>query len=670
MTYSASERREEAEVAVETQAIEALLKENRSFPPPEDFARRANLNDPGIYTRAAEDPEAFWADVARELDWFRPWERVLEWNIPFAKWFLGGRLNACYNCVDRHVRTARRNKAAIVWEGENGESRVLTYWDLYREVNRFASVLREHFGIRKGDRVCIYMPMVPELPIAMLACARIGAVHTVVFGGFSAESLKERINDCQCRLVITADGGYRRGTVIPLKRSVDEALQECPSVEGVVVVRRLGMGLTDATFTHMQEVRDHWWHRVIEDVSPRSECEPMDSEDLLFILYTSGSTGKPKGIVHTTGGYLTGVYATTKWVFDIKEEDVFWCTADCGWVTGHSYLVYGPLANGATIVMYEGAPDFPDRDRFWAICEKYGVTVFYTAPTAIRAFMKWGTHHVEKHDLSTLRLIGSVGEPINPEAWMWYHQNIGGGRCPVVDTWWQTETGHILISPLPGITTTRPGSATFPLPGIEADVVDEAGNSVPPGGGGYLVLKRPWPGMLRGLYGDPERYREVYWSRYGTMYFAGDGAKRDEDGYFWLLGRVDDVMNVAGHRISTMEVESALVDHPAVAEAAVIGKHHDLKGQAIAAFVTVKDGFKAGGELQDELKEHVVRKIGAISRPDDIIFTSELPKTRSGKIMRRLLRDIAEGRALGDTTTLADPNVVAMLRERYEEEGG
>lgn len=657
-------------MAVETQAIEALLKENRSFPPPEDFARRANLNDPGIYTRAAEDPEAFWADVARELDWFRPWERVLEWNIPFAKWFLGGRLNACYNCVDRHVRTARRNKAAIVWEGENGESRVLTYWDLYREVNRFASVLREHFGIRKGDRVCIYMPMVPELPIAMLACARIGAVHTVVFGGFSAESLKERINDCQCRLVITADGGYRRGTVIPLKRSVDEALQECPSVEGVVVVRRLGMGLTDATFTHMQEVRDHWWHRVIEDVSPRSECEPMDSEDLLFILYTSGSTGKPKGIVHTTGGYLTGVYATTKWVFDIKEEDVFWCTADCGWVTGHSYLVYGPLANGATIVMYEGAPDFPDRDRFWAICEKYGVTVFYTAPTAIRAFMKWGTHHVEKHDLSTLRLIGSVGEPINPEAWMWYHQNIGGGRCPVVDTWWQTETGHILISPLPGITTTRPGSATFPLPGIEADVVDEAGNSVPPGGGGYLVLKRPWPGMLRGLYGDPERYREVYWSRYGTMYFAGDGAKRDEDGYFWLLGRVDDVMNVAGHRISTMEVESALVDHPAVAEAAVIGKHHDLKGQAIAAFVTVKDGFKAGGELQDELKEHVVRKIGAISRPDDIIFTSELPKTRSGKIMRRLLRDIAEGRALGDTTTLADPNVVAMLRERYEEEGG
>jgi acetyl-CoA synthetase len=670
MTYSASERREEAEVAVETQAIEALLKENRSFPPPEDFARRANLNDPGIYTRAAEDPEAFWADVARELDWFRPWKRVLDWDIPFAKWFVGGKLNACYNCVDRHVRTARRNKAAIVWEGENGESRVLTYWDLYREVNRFASVLREHFGIRKGDRVCIYMPMVPELPIAMLACARIGAVHTVVFGGFSAESLKERINDCQCRLVITADGGYRRGTVIPLKRSVDEALQECPSVEGVVVVRRLGMGLTDATFTHMQEVRDHWWHRVIEDVSPRSECEPMDSEDLLFILYTSGSTGKPKGIVHTTGGYLTGVYATTKWVFDIKEEDVFWCTADCGWVTGHSYLVYGPLANGATIVMYEGAPDFPDRDRFWAICEKYGVTVFYTAPTAIRAFMKWGTHHVEKHDLSTLRLIGSVGEPINPEAWMWYHQNIGGGRCPVVDTWWQTETGHILISPLPGITTTRPGSATFPLPGIEADVVDEAGNSVPPGGGGYLVLKRPWPGMLRGLYGDPERYRDVYWSRYGTMYFAGDGAKRDEDGYFWLLGRVDDVMNVAGHRISTMEVESALVDHPAVAEAAVIGKHHDLKGQAIAAFVTVKDGFKAGGELQDELKEHVVRKIGAISRPDDIIFTSELPKTRSGKIMRRLLRDIAEGRALGDTTTLADPNVVAMLRERYEEEGG
>lgn len=658
-------------MAVELQAIEALLQEDRSFPPPPSFAAQANLRDPEIYQRAAEDVEGFWADVARELHWFKPWDATLKWEPPFAQWFVGGKLNAAYNCVDRHLSTARRNKAAIIWEGENGETRVLTYWDLWREVNRFASVLKEHFGIQKGDRVCIYLPMVPELAIAMLACARIGAVHTVVFGGFSADSLSDRINDCQCRLVITADGGYRRGQVVALKRNVDQALKSCPSVEGVVVVRRLGLGLTDATFTHMHEVRDHWWHRVSEDVTGKAECEEMDSEDMLYILYTSGSTGKPKGIVHTTGGYLAGCYATSKWVFDLKEDDVYWCTADCGWVTGHSYVVYGPLAAGATIVMYEGAPDFPDKDRFWSICEKYGVTVFYTAPTAIRAFMKWGTDHVTRHDLSQLRLIGSVGEPINPQAWMWYQLNVGGGRCPVVDTWWQTETGHIMISPLPGITETKPGSATKPLPGIMAEVVDERGEPVPPGGGGYLVLKHPWPGMLRGLYGDEERFRQVYWSKYpnGT-YFAGDGAKRDESGNFWLLGRVDDVMNVAGHRISTMEVESALVDHDAVAEAAVIGKAHDLKGQAIAAFVTVKDTYRADSELVDDLKEHVVQKIGAISRPDDIIFTSELPKTRSGKIMRRLLRDIAEGRALGDTTTLADPNVVADLRSRYEEEGG
>lgn len=656
-------------MAVEVRAIEALLKEERHFKPTPQFAEQAILNDPEIYERSLKDPAAFWAEIAGELDWFKPWEKVLEWEPPHAKWFLGGKLNACYNCVDRHIQGSRRNKAAIIWEGENGETRSLTYWDLYREVKRFASVLKEHFGIQTGDRICIYMPMVPELVIAMLACARVGAIHSVVFGGFSADSLQDRINDSQCRLVITADGGYRRGTIVPLKRNVDEALKNCPSVEGVVVVRRIGHGLTDATFAHMEEVRDHWWHRVMEDVSGQAECEEMDSEDMLFILYTSGSTGKPKGIVHTTGGYLTGVYATTKWVFDLKENDVYWCTADCGWVTGHSYIVYGPLANGATVVMYEGAPDFPEKDRFWSICEKYGVTVFYTAPTAIRAFMKWGTEYPARRDLSQLRLLGSVGEPINPEAWIWYHQNIGGGRCPVVDTWWQTETGHILISPLPGITETKPGSATRPLPGIVADVVDEQGQSVPPGGGGYLVLKHPWPGMLRTLYGDDERFQQVYWSKYPGIYFTGDGAKRDEDGYIWLLGRVDDVMNVAGHRISTMEVESALVDHPSVAEAAVIGKQHEVKGQAISAFVTLKEGQRGTGEMIDDLREHVVKKIGAISRPDDIIFTSELPKTRSGKIMRRLLRDIAEGRALGDTTTLADPNVVASLRERYEEEG-
>jgi len=643
-------------------AIEALLRENRHFPPPESFRAQANVNDPAIYERAAQDPEAFWAGFASELEWFEPWFKVLEWEPPHARWFVGGKLNASVNCIDRHLRTARRNKAAIIWEGEPGEERVLTYWDLYREVTKFANVLKR-LGVHRGDRVVIYMPLVPEAAIAMLACARIGAPHSVVFGGFSAEALRERINDCGARVVITADGGYRRGNIVQLKRATDEAVEHCPTVQHVVVLNRA----MDATHVPMLEGRDHWWHRLMEHAPMHCEPERMESEDLLYILYTSGSTGKPKGIAHTTGGYLTGVYATTRWVFDLKDEDVFWCTADVGWVTGHSYVVYGPLSNGATVLMYEGAPDYPDRDRFWELVEKYRVTVFYTAPTAIRAFMKWGPQYPQKHDLSSLRLLGSVGEPINPEAWMWYHLYIGGERCPIVDTWWQTETGHILITPLPGITTTKPGSATRPFPGIEADVLDEQGNSVPLGAGGYLVIKKPWPGMLRTIYGDPERFVKQYWSRFPNIYFTGDGCKRDEEGYYWLLGRVDDVMNVAGHRISTMEVESALVDHPAVAEAAVIGKSHEIKGQAIAAFVTLKEGYRAGSEMVDELKEHVVQKIGPIARPDDILFASELPKTRSGKIMRRLLRDIAEGRALGDTTTLADPSVVASLKQRYEE---
>lgn len=642
--------------------IEALLRENRTFPPPETFRAQANVNDPQIYEIAANNLETFWAGFASELEWFEPWQKVLKWDPPYAQWFIGGKLNASVNCVDRHLRTARRNKAAIIWEGEPGEERVLTYWDLYREVTKFANVLKR-LGVHRGDRVVLYMPLIPELAIAMLACARIGAPHSVVFGGFSAEALRERINDCGAKVVVTADGGYRRGSIVQLKRATDEALKHCPTVQHVIVYNRA----MDATHVPMLERRDHWWHRLMEHAPMHCEPEAMDSEDLLYILYTSGSTGKPKGIAHTTGGYLTGVYATTKWVFDLKDDDLFWCTADIGWVTGHSYVVYGPLANGATVLMYEGAPDYPDRDRFWELVEKYRVTVFYTAPTAIRAFMKWGPQYPQKHDLSSLRLLGSVGEPINPEAWMWYHLYIGGQRCPIVDTWWQTETGHILITPLPGITATKPGSATRPFPGIDAEVLDEQGNPVPLGAGGYLVIKKPWPGMLRTIYGDPERYVKQYWSRFSGVYFTGDGCKRDEDGYYWLLGRVDDVMNVAGHRISTMEVESALVDHPAVAEAAVIGKSHEIKGQAIAAFVTLKEGHRPGSEMADELKEHVVRKIGPIARPDDILFTSELPKTRSGKIMRRLLRDIAEGRALGDTTTLADPSVVAALKQKYEE---
>ncbi len=641
--------------------IETLLQEGRRFAPPDSFREKATVGDESVYREAAEDREGFWARMAGELEWTKPWSKVLEWEPPNARWFVDGKLNVSVNCVDRHVRTWRRNKAALIWEGEPGDTRTLTYWDLYREVNRFGNVLRK-LGVGKGDRVAIYLPMIPELPIAMLACARVGAVHSVVFGGFSAESLRDRINDAQAKLVITADGGYRRGSVIPLKQMADEALDGAPSVQNVVVVNR---GDFEINF---QKGRDLWWHELMKEAGDRCEPEEMDAEDMLYILYTSGTTGKPKGIVHTTGGYLTGVYTTTKFVFDLKEDDVWWCTADIGWVTGHSYLVYGPLALGVTGVMYEGAPNWPANDRFWAIVEKYGVTVFYTAPTVIRAFMKWGTEWVAKHDLSSLRLLGTVGEPINPEAWIWYHENVGGGKCPIVDTWWQTETGMILIAPLPGVTTLTPGSATRPFPGIEADILNERGESIDVGGG-FLAIKSPWPAMLRGIYGDPDRYAKEYWSKWSKeIYFPGDGAKRDKDGYFWILGRVDDVLNVAGHRIGTMEVESALVDFQSVAEAAVVGRSHEIKGVGIAAFVTLKQGVETSDSLIDELKEHVVKKIGAIARPDDVIFAADLPKTRSGKIMRRLLRDIAEGHALGDTTTLADPAVVEKLKEKYEDE--
>ncbi|MBI4466463.1 MAG: acetate--CoA ligase [Acidobacteria bacterium] len=644
--------------------IAALLAEKRLFKASAAFRRQANCRDPNVYARSARRPLEFWAAWARELEWARPWKKVLEWKPPQAKWFVGGKLNASVNCLDRHVRAGsrRRTKAALLWEGEPGDRRTYTYWDLYREVNQFANVLKR-LGIRKGDRVAIYLPLIPEAAISMLACARLGAIHSVVFGGFSAEALKDRINDARAKLLITADGGYRRGSVLPLKQYADEALAACPSIENVVVVKRGGQEFP----VHIREGRDHWWHRLLQDAPAWCPPEAMDSEDALYILYTSGTTGKPKGIVHTTGGYLVGCLATTRWVFDLKEDDVFWCTADIGWVTGHSYTVYGPLAAGTTTVMYEGAPDWPARDRFWDICERLGVTVFYTAPTAIRAFMKWGAEHIQKHDLSRLRLIGTVGEPINPEVWVWYHETVGGGRCPVVDTWWQTETGHILITPLPGLTALKPGSATFPFPGIAAEVVDAHGKPVAVGGG-YLVLTRPWPGMLRGIWGNPERYRAAYWSRFPGLYFTGDGAKKDKDGYFWLLGRVDDVLNVAGHRIGTAEVESALVDHKAVAEAAVVGVPHEVKGEAIAAFVTLKDGTGHYDELVEELKEHVVKKIGALARPERIIFSADLPKTRSGKIMRRLLRDIATGRALGDVTTLADPSVLDTLKGRYAED--
>jgi acetyl-CoA synthetase len=638
--------------------IEALLRERRKFPPPRDFVRHANVNTPSIYKDAAKNPARFWERFARELHWFKPWKKALDWKVPHAKWFVGGKLNVSYNCLDRHIETARRTKAALIWEGEPGDTRTLTYWDLYREVNRFAAALKRR-GVKKGDRITIYMPMVPETAIAMLACTRIGAPHSVIFGGFAPDAVKERIHDAESTVLITADGGWRRGSIVPLKKNVDEALRECPEVKTVIVLKRTGQEIA------MEPGRDIWWDEFVKDAPAHCPAEKMDAEDMLYLLYTSGSTGKPKGIVHTTGGYLTGVYATTKLVFDLHDTDVYWCTADIGWVTGHSYVIYGPLANGATTVMYEGTPDFPDKDRFWRIVEKHGVTICYTAPTAIRTFMRWGEEYPKRCDLSSLRLLGSVGEPINPEAWVWYWKVIGGGRCPVVDTWWQTETGHILITPLPGITTLKPGSATRPFPGIEAEVVDDKGK---PAKAGYLVLKKPWPGMLRGIYRDPQRFVAQYWSRYPGIYFTGDGAKLDEEGYFWLLGRVDDVMNISGHRVSTMEVESALVDHPLVAEAAVIGRPHEIKGQAIAAFVTIKDGNKGTKELMEEIKAHVTKRIGALARPDDLIWAADLPKTRSGKIMRRLLRDIAEGKALGDTTTLADPAVVTRLKEQYGEE--
>jgi acetyl-CoA synthetase len=637
--------------------IQALLKEGRKFPPPKAFTKAARVKTTAVYQEAKRNPVRFWEREARELSWIKPWKRALEWKPPYAKWFIGGQLNASANCLDRHVHSPRRTKAAIIWEGEPGDTRVLTYWDLYREVNRFAAALRQG-GVKKGDIVTIYMPMIPEVVVAILACARIGAPHSVVFAGFSPESLRDRINDAKSRVVITADGGYRRGSVVHLKKSADDAIKECPTVEKVIVARRTRQ---DVPWT---EGRDVWWEDFVKHAPAHCAPAVMDAEDMLYLLYTSGSTGKPKGIVHTTGGYLTGVTTTTKYIFDLREDDTYWCTADIGWVTGHSYIVYGPLSNGASVVMYEGTPDWPDKDRFWRIVEKYGVTILYTAPTAIRTFIRWGEEYPKRCDLSSLRLLGSVGEPINPEAWVWYWKVIGAGRCPVVDTWWQTETGHIMITPLPGLTVCKPGSATLPFPGIEPDIVNDKGE---PAAAGYLVLKKPWPGMLRGIYGDPERYEKTYWSQIAGAYFTGDGAKRDKDGYFWLLGRIDDVMNISGHRVSTMEVESALVEHPTVAEAAVIGKSHEIKGQAIAAFVTLKAGHSMTPDLQTDIKAHVARKIGALARPDDIIYAAELPKTRSGKIMRRLLRDIAEGRALGETSTLADPAVVATLKKAYED---
>ena len=643
--------------------IEGLLQEKRVFEPIKSFTAQANVKDAAIYEEAAKDREAFWAKQAERLDWFEKWDTVLDWRPPFAKWFLGGKLNASYNCVDRHFESYRKNKPAIIWEGEPGDSRTLTYENLYQEVNKFANVLKR-LGVKKGDRVTVYMPMIPELAITLLACSRIGAPHSVVFGGFSADSLRERINDCQSKVVVTADGGYRRGKLIPLKANVDLALENTPSVEKVVVCQRG----KDRRRVNIYQGRDLWWHDLMENAGTFCEPEPMDAEDMLFLLYTSGTTGKPKGIVHTTGGYMTGVTATTDMVFDLKEEDIFFCTADIGWITGHSYIVYGPLANGATVVMYEGGPDYPEKDRFWRIVEKYKVSILYTAPTAIRSFMRWGTEWPQRCNLSSLRLLGSVGEPINPEAWIWYHKFIGNERCPIVDTWWQTETGAIMITPLPGVVAAKPGSATKAFPGIEAEVVDNQGYPVEPGQGGYLVIKSPWPSMLRTIYGDKNRYINTYWSKYENIYFPGDGAKKDEEGYFWLLGRVDDVINVSGHRLGTMEVESALVDHYKVAEAAVIGKSHDLKGQCIIAFVTVKEGVEATPELAEQLRIHVAVKIGSIAKPEKIYFTADLPKTRSGKIMRRLLGDIAEGRVLGDTTTLADPGAIDSLKNKYADE--
>jgi acetyl-CoA synthetase len=653
----------------ESGTIETLLLEERKYPPSPEFAAQANVQDVDVYERAAQDPVAFWRQRAGVIEWFKEPAETLTWEPPFAKWFEDGELNACYNCVDRHL-AERGNKPALIWEGEPGDGLTLTYSDLYREVNRAAQMLH-NLGIEKGDRVAIYMPMIPEAAIAMLACARIGAPHTVVFGGFSPEALRDRIIDADAKLVITADGGYRRGGIVPLKANTDAAL-DAPGlpVEKVLVVQRVG---ESAQGIKMQEGRDTWWHEELSWVGADVvvDPEPVDAEHPLFILYTSGTTGKPKGVLHTTGGYMVGTTLTTNWVFDLKDDDIYWCTADIGWVTGHSYLVYGPLSNGATAIMYEGTPDHPDKDRWWRIIEKYKVTILYTAPTAIRTFMRWGSEYPDRCDLSSLRLLGTVGEPINPEAWIWYHKNIGKERCPIVDTWWQTETGAIMITPLPGLVATKPGSATRPFPGIIAQVVDENGNPVEKGvSGGLLVIKQPWPSMLRTIWGDDERYKEQYWGRFGDkhdVYFTGDGSHQDEDGYFWLMGRVDDVLNVAGHRLGTMELESALVSHPSVAEAAVVGVSHEVKGQGVVAFVTPRSGVQGGQELMEELRNHVAEKIGPIAKPDRIYFTSELPKTRSAKIMRRLLRDIAEGRVLGDTTTLADPSVMASIKAQYED---
>jgi acetyl-CoA synthetase len=644
--------------------IDSVLTEVRKFEPPAEFSSKAWVKSlaehQALCKRADDDPEGFWAECARNLDWFKPFDKVLEWKFPFAKWFVGGRLNASYNCLDRHLKGGRRNKAAIIWEGEPGDSRVLTYQMLADEVGRAANALRE-LGVQEGDRVAIYLPMVPEAAIAMLACARIGAVHSVVFGGFSAEALADRINDAEAKVCITADAGWRRGAHVELKNNVDEALKRCPTIHKVLVLKRVGNKVS------MRSGRDVWWDELVARQSPKCPPAQLDSEHMLYTLYTSGTTGKPKGVVHTIGGYLTHTLMTMKWVFDLKEEDTFWCTADIGWVTGHSYTVYGPLAAGATAVMYEGAPNFPHEDRFWRIIEKYGVNIFYTAPTAIRTFIKWGDSWVKNHDLSSLRLLGTVGEPINPEAWIWYRRVIGGDRCPIVDTWWQTETGGIMIAPVPGAIATKPGSATRPLPGVAAEVVTHDGKSVGANQGGLLVVKRPWPGMLRTVFRDPERYQQQYFSQIDGVYFTGDGARRDEDGYFWIMGRVDDVVNVSGHRLGTMEVESALVSHTSVAEAAVVGRPDEMKGQGVVAFVTLEGGRSGNDQLKQELREHVVKEIGALARPDEIRFTDALPKTRSGKIMRRLLRQIASGdQTLGDTTTLEDLSVLAKLRDDEE----
>ncbi|HEY3990993.1 MAG TPA: acetate--CoA ligase [Acidobacteriaceae bacterium] len=651
----------------ENQHFSSILHETRVFPPPPEFAAKAHVSGMAayqeLYRRSIEQPDAFWAEVASELDWFAPWTKVLDWQAPHAQWFVGGKLNLCHNCVDRHALGKRAEKTAILWEGEPGEVRKLTFRELHAEVQRFANVLKD-LGVKKGDRVAVYMGMTPELAIALLACARIGAVHSVIFGGFAANALVDRINDAQCVAVLTQDGSYRRASEVKLKKVVDEALLQCPSVRKVVVYKR-----TDSE-VEMKDGRDYWWHDLMKKAAPECPAEPLDAEHPLYILYTSGTTGKPKGLVHTTGGYSVGTYLTSKLVFDLRDDDVYWCSADIGWVTGHSYVVYGILQNGVTTLMYEGAPTCPAPDRFWKIIDDHKVTVFYTAPTAIRAFIGLGHEHVEKHSLASLRLLGSVGEPINPEAWMWYHDKIGRGRCPIVDTWWQTETGGIMIAPLPGAVPTKPGSATLPMPGIVPEIVTKDGKPVPKEQGGLLVIRRPWPSMARTIYGDPERFEKTYWSEFPGTYLTGDGARQDEDGYYWLLGRVDDVINVSGHRLGTMEVESALVSHPKVAEAAVVGRPHDLKGQAICAFVTLESGYKHSKDLKDELRAWVAKEIGALARPDDIRFTDALPKTRSGKIMRRLLRELAAGAGeiKGDTTTLEDLQVIARLRENEKPE--